>query len=65
LKIPLHHKAAVSLFIYPKRERERERVASSTNHAVPKVSFSARAAIEVFTVTLARGPHRVLSAGAT
>jgi hypothetical protein len=45
--------------------REREWVASSANHAVPKGSSSAGAAIEVFAVTLARGPHRVLPAGAS
>jgi len=38
----------------------RRRVASSANVAVPKVSSSADAAVEDFTVTLARGPYMVL-----
>ncbi|KAJ9581746.1 hypothetical protein L9F63_003923, partial [Diploptera punctata] len=37
------------------------RVASSVRYIVPKDSFSAVSAVEVFTVTLTRGPHKVLS----
>jgi hypothetical protein len=45
LKIPLHHKAVVSSVLAPG-----SRVAFSANFAVPKVSSSAIAAVEDFTV---------------
>jgi len=45
LKIPLHHKVVVPSLLTPRRS-----VASSANFAVPKVSSSADAAVEDFTV---------------
>jgi hypothetical protein len=42
----------------------RLRVAYFISSSIPRISFSIIAVVEVFTITLARGPYKVLPSGA-